>query len=382
MSRLNQDVSRRTFLQGAAALAAGHVLAGHSSHARSEDSTTPIVRTVLGPVEPERLGATLMHEHAPVVDWSELYETPAADWAPVRQQMVAENAAQLDAFHRSLAPKEGPGAIVECTPIRVGRYPDLMVELARRTKVHVIACTGFWGEGLAPMHPWALRMGLEKDGVRRIADLYVREIREGMEDPSGEWGERFTSVRAGIIKAATSTSLRPTERRCHEAAAIASIETGCPITTHTTDGGGLEEAQLFLAHGVKPAKVIIGHQGNKDDRSSDEPLDYHLRLAELGCYVQFDRVGHPNYEVEKMARLIKGLIAAGYAHQLLVGHDHVPFLYRHFARQDKPGDGWQGLDPDFTVVTTQLVPELARQGVSAEDVRTILVENPRRVLAF
>ena len=382
MSDLEQTFSRRTFVQGAAALAVGHVVGRSALAVEDQGKPGPKVRTVLGPVDPESIGVALMHEHAPVVDWSELYETSAADLSPLRRQMVEENAAQLDAFHMSLAPQEGPGAVVECTPIRVGRSPDLMVELARHTKVHVIACTGFWGAGLAPMHPWALRMGLERNGVRKIAELYLREIREGMEDPSGDWGERFTTVKAGIIKAATSTYLRPTERRCHEAAAIASIESGCPITTHTTDGGGLEEARLLLAQGAKPEKVIIGHQGNKDDRENDEPLDYHLHIAELGCYVQFDRVGHENYEIDKMGRLIKGMVDAGYAKQVLVGHDHVPFLYRNFAQQEKPSDGWQRLNPDFTVITKKLVPELARQGVSAEHVRTILVENPRRVLAF
>src|SRR5262249_26697247 len=148
-----------------------------------------------------------------------------------RAEMLASVAKLLDEFHKSLGPADGPGAIVECTPIRAGRDPALMAELARLVPVQIIACTGFWCEAAAPQHPWAAKLAADPDGVRKMAALFIREIMEGMEDPSGEWGERFTSIKAGIIKCATSKYMRPSERRCHEAAAIAARETGCPITT-------------------------------------------------------------------------------------------------------------------------------------------------------
>ncbi|MFP6769867.1 MAG: twin-arginine translocation signal domain-containing protein, partial [Planctomycetaceae bacterium] len=278
-STLTAAISRRHFLQ-ATAIAAGTGLAV------AKPKAGPKVRTVLGPVDADKLGVTLMHEHAPVIDWAELFELPPAPIAPVRKQMLDTSIRLLERFHKTLGKGQGPGAIVECTPIRVGRYPRLLVDLARRTKVHVIACTGFWCEAMAPQHPWAITLGQKKNGVRKIADLYVREITQGMEDPYAEWGKKFTKIPVGIIKCATSTYLRPSERRCHEAAAIASRTTGCPITTHTTDGGGLEEAQLFLKRGVDPGKVIIGHQGNLDDRTELESHEYHRRLVGMGCNVQ------------------------------------------------------------------------------------------------
>ena len=89
----------------------------------------------------------------------------------------------------------------------------------------------------------------------------------------------------------TSSYLRPSERAVHQAAAAANRETGCPILTHTTNGGGLEEARLLIELGVEPNRLMIGHQGHLDDRENDEANEYHINIAKLGCYLQFDRVG-------------------------------------------------------------------------------------------
>ena len=48
----------------------------------------------------------------------------------------------------------------------------------------------------------------------------------------------------------------------------------------------------------------------------------------------------------------------------------------------KSADGWKELDPDFTIVTTQLVAALTKLDVSKADIRTIFIDNPKRVLAF
>ena len=342
----------------------------------------PKIQTVLGAVAPEKLGATLMHEHAPVVDWSELYETPRAPLGPFREKLLADTARLLDAFHASLPAGEGPGAIVETTPIRVGRDPQLLVDLARKTRVHLIACTGFWCEALAPQHPWAVRLGVTDGGTDEMARLFIREITEGMEDPAGAWGERFTAVRAGIIKIGVSTWMRPSERVCHVAAALASRETGCPITTHTTRGGGLEQAELLLKHGAAPSKVIIGHQGFQDDREHDEAHEYHQLIARLGCCVQFDRVDHKEYGIEPQARQIVRLAEAGFIDQVLVSHDHAPYYFPNFASETKRPEDWKALEPDYTTVTTRLAPALVALGMAKADIRKILIENPRRVLAF
>ncbi|MBI1900690.1 MAG: hypothetical protein HYS13_06215, partial [Planctomycetia bacterium] len=44
--------------------------------------------------------------------------------------------------------------------------------------------------------------------------------------------------------------------------------------------------------------------------------------------------------------------------------------------------GWKIKQCDYTVVTTKLVAALKQEGVEPDDIRTILVDNPARALAF
>lgn len=365
-------------------LAAGAALSwpARALFAQSPSPGGTKVRTVLGDVSAEALGATLMHEHAVLIDWSELFNNPAADYSQLKDQMLADAAKCLHTFQDCLGKDRGPGAIVECTPIRVGRYPQLLVELAKMTSVHVIACTGFWGEAMAPAHPWAVQLASDADGPRKIAEVYIREIEKGMEDPSAGFGENYTDIKAGIIKVACSTHIRPIERRCHQAAAIASVTTGCPITTHTTDGGGLDQARLFLQFGAKPEKIIIGHQGYMDDRKSESSDEFHVQIAELGCFVQFDRVGHAKYPIEKIAEQIKHLIDAGHLGQILVGHDLVPYVYSKFNETGFSADAWTSSTVDLTTVPVRLTAACNAAGISDDAIRRILIDNPARALAF
>lgn len=386
-------ITRRDFLQKstlAAALAAlGDTLvepgAIRVAEAQADASKgTPKVQTVLGPVSPDAIGVTFMHEHGPVIDWSALYDQPMAPIeGEFRRTAVQQAVRSLEEFHGQLGKWAKTGTIVEVTPIRVGRYPDLIVEMARKSDIHVVGCTGFWGEALAPMHPWAISMLVEKDGIDKVARLYIKEITEGMEDPYGKPGESFTNVKAGIIKIATSKYLTALERRANTAAGLASIQTGCPITLHTTNGGGLELAQLLLSMGVSPRKIIVGHQGYMDDRENVKATGYHRTLAERGVWVQFDRIGYDNYPVDNRAEFIKPLVDAGFEDQLLLSHDAVPYFYKTFWQEEKrESDWWLFKEHPWSLIIPEVIPRLVRAGIPERVIGKMLIENPRKALAF
>ena len=390
---MSLKITRRDFLQKsaiAAALAAlGDTLVEPSAirvaEAQADASKgAPKVQTVLGPVSPDAIGVTFMHEHGPVIDWSALYDQPMAPIdGEFRRTAVQQAVRSLEEFHGQLGPWAKTGTIVEVTPIRVGRYPDLIVEMAKKSDIHVVGCTGFWGEALAPMHPWAISMLVEKDGIDKVARLYIKEITEGMEDPYGKPGASFTNVKAGIIKIATSKYLTALERRANTAAGLASIQTGCPITLHTTNGGGLELAQLLLSMGVSPRKIIVGHQGYMDDRENVKATGYHRILAERGVWVQFDRIGYDNYPVDNRAEFIKPLVDAGFEDQLLLSHDAVPYFYKTFWQEEKrESDWWLFKEHPWSLIIPEVLPRLARAGIPDRVVGKMLIENPKKALAF
>ena len=83
-----------------------------------------------------------------------------------------------------------------------------------------------------------------------------------------------------------------------------------------------------------------------------------------------------------MTSHIKHLIDHGFASQVLLGHDHVPFLYEKYEQKNKPLTGWQGQDPDFTVITNQLVASLLGSGVTEKHIQQLMIGNPARALSF
>jgi phosphotriesterase-related protein len=387
-------ITRRDFLKKSSAIAAGLTALGEAfmeytsvpvaeaQMDRQKDG--PKVQTVLGSISPDDLGVTFMHEHGPVIDWSALYDQPDAPIKGAFRQKVIEQAAKsLEEFHGQLGSWAKSGTIVEVTPIRVGRYPDLIVEMAKKSDIHVVGCTGFWGEALAPMHPWAISMLVEKDGIDKVAKLYVKEITEGMEDPYGKPGAAFTNIKAGIIKIATSKYLTALERRANTAAGLASIQTGCPITIHTTNGGGLELAQMLLKMKVNPKKIVVGHQGYMDDRENVKAPDYHKKLLELGVYIQFDRIGYDNYPVDNRSELIKPLIEAGFEDQLLLSHDAVPYFYKTFWQEEKrEEDWWLFKEHPWSLIIPEIIPRLTKAGIPERAIGKMLIENPKKVLVF
>ena len=313
-------------------------------------ATSPFVRTVLGDVPAAALGATLPHEHL-VVDWSEMLGRSKATFD--RAAMVDRIVAKLER-----AADAGIGAIGEVTPIGTGRYVDLFVEVARRTRVKIVASTGFFHESWSPIHP--LAAALDVDG---LTDLFVREITEGMGS---------TTVRAGLIKVATGEGrISPKEAQILRAAARASLATGCPIITHQTGGLGPEQLDLFGAEGLPAERVIVSHVGQGPD-----PIAPALALADRGATVSIDQISYPGFPDDGFVLVVVAAVTAGHRDRVVLGHDGLVFSYG-------PEERFGPVDvSDYAYIPRVFIPRLRAAGLTEDDVAAILVRNPARALAF
>jgi phosphotriesterase-related protein len=353
------------------------------------------IQTVLGLIEPEALGVTLMHEHLfieftlPLDEpqrWQlagrQLPRTAAelAIWnTPVTMdrlqflhahvwenrdllsvQDVATTLAEVTAFKEA-----GGGAIVDVTSIGLGRDPAKLVEVARRSGIPIVMGAGWYRSAWHPA-------GHADRDVASLTDEIVRDVTVGVGD---------SGVRAGIIGEVSAIEVvtdphDSAEVKGVRAAARASRLTGAAITLHqwVRDGVALARTlDIIEQEGGDLTRVVVGHI----DAVSAANIPQLVAIAKRGVTLEFDLFGtpytlsDPRLDARPMADAIVALVKAGYAERLLMSHD----VCTKIQQKAYGGKG-------FGYLLTQVVPYLQQRGVSAAQVRTIMVENPRRVLAF
>jgi phosphotriesterase-related protein len=299
------------------------------------------VMTVRGPVRGDALGLTLPHEHL----FLDLFRiTRVRDGLLNDETLAIQEAARFKAA--------GGATLVEVTNHGLRRNPAAMRRVAEATGLHVVMGSGWYREPYYD-HDYIAR--------RTTADLaadFVAEIEKG--DPE-------TGIRPGIIGeiGADWSWVSPAEERVTRAAARAHRKTGLAVTLHALESPvGLQQLALLKEEGADPRRVIVGHSDTWPDP------DYHDAIARQGAYVQFDTIRglHP-YEVEKALRLVTEFLRRGHLRQLLLSHDNC--FKTHLV-----GYGGNG----YAYLLTGFAPLLQKAGLSEEQLRVVLVENPRRVL--
>jgi len=303
------------------------------------------VMTVMGPIDPEDLGRVLMHEHI-IKDTWELH--PDNNWLLQDVEIAVQ---EVEAFART-----GGGTIVELTCIGMGRNVRALRQISQRTGVHIVASTGFSRQ---PLYP---QMVYETPTVK-LADLMVSELEHGIDG---------TGIRAGIIGeiATERRFIKPEEERVFRAAAMAQSRMGVAISTHTHKGELAHDQLDILEHaGANLERVVIGHLG---DRRGDQEVDLHCSLAERGAYIQYDHIGKQLFQLDTVrADMIAEMVHRGYTRQILLSMDTALKTDLHT---------WGGVGYDY--LFKEFVSLLRSQGVSESDIHTMIVENPKRVLAI
>ena len=243
----------------------------------------------------------------------------------------------------------GVSNIIEMTNSYMGRNPQFMLDLMRDTGINVVACTGYYQDAFFPEHVAAR-------SVEQLAQEMVDEIVIGIDG---------TELKAGIIAEIGSSEgvITPLEEKVFIAAARAHIETGRPISTHTSFSTmGVEQLVLLQAHGVDLSRVTVGHCDLKDN------LDNILRMIELGAYVQFDTIGKNNYYPdEKRIAMLHAIRDRGLLSHVMLSMD----ITRRSHLKANGGNGY-----DYLLTT--FIPQLRQSGFSQADVDMMLRDNPSK----
>src|SRR5262249_25127003 len=120
--------NRRTFLASLPLLSAAQVWL-------CAERPASVVHTVRGPLDPARLGVTLMHEHV-LVDFIGADKLQPGRYSPDEVFQVALP------YLRALRSK-GCDTLVECTPSFLGRDPLLLRRLSQAGGLNLLTNTGY-----------------------------------------------------------------------------------------------------------------------------------------------------------------------------------------------------------------------------------------------
>lgn len=314
------------------------------------------IQTLLEAIEPESLGITDAHNH--------LIRTGGPQVAKDKDFLLnsVENAViELESYFNA-----GGRTIVDMMPLSYGRNVEMLIEVAKKTKVKIIACTGFVNWALYESSPYWL-----KDcPAEKIGKLLADEITEGM-DAYGYMAPiiKRTKARAGVIKVGTGyQNIDSFQHKMLVAAAIAHKMTGASISVHTEMGTMcIELVEILKSNGVKPENVIISHTFRNPD------LGYQKELAETGVYLVQDGPSRVKYFPESMSiETILKMLEWGHGNQLLLAGDMARRSY------------WPTLGggPGFTYVLKKFIPRLRKIGVSEKDIENMLINNAREALSI
>jgi phosphotriesterase-related protein len=335
------------------------------------------VQTVLGLIEPDALGPTLMHEHLcsdtrPPRMRPEK-EPPFAvcleeffDIVYGRTQQLAKYRLHVpDATIADLAAMKQAGgcSIVDVTSGGIMPDPVALEGISRATGVNVIMGCGYYVDDY-----------LGDETRLKTADQFAEEIVGQV--LRGAWG---TSVRAGIIgEIGCQSPWTELEKRVMRGSISAQQQTGASVSVHPgrNPDQPMEIADFARTAGADLSRIIICHI----DRTIFD-TDRMLRLADIGCVLEFDLFGiettfYPSADIDMpndgvRLRLIKELVSRGHIDRVLISHDIDDCTrLRKFG-----GHG-------YSHIYRNVVPLMRTRGFTETDIERILVDNPKRLLTF
>lgn len=285
-------------------------------------------------------GYTLMHEHITI------------DLSGIKN----DEDCRLDCFEESQNElcrlyELGVRRILDVTNMGMGRNSNYCRLMEESTGIQILSATGFYKEPFLPDFVYTM-------SVRDLAKLAVKEISEGIAD---------TGIKASVIGefGTSKDTFTEMERKVFDSMALAAVQTGAVVTTHTTLGTmALEQAEYLKAEGVKPENIIIGHLD-----LSQNP-DTIISVLKEGVNIGFDTVGKNNYCPDTFrAQMLKRIAKEGYLDQVVLSMDIT--RKTHLKK-------WGG--PGYAYLFETFLPMLLEYGLSETQIEQLMIDNPNRIL--
>jgi len=299
--------------------------------------------TTLGPKNINELGLILPHEHV-FVDlrtWDQ----------PGYAQADTPDVIRLMGPELTRATAAGITAVVECSPVGVGRRADILKAVSEATNFPLVAPTGIYREPWIP--PWAHEASEDE-----LVEWMTNELQGEIER---------TGVQAGFIKlSAGDNGLTLTETKVLRGGARAARHSGSTIASHTLRGPVVgDQMDIIEGCGYTAQRFIWVHANVEPDFSLN------LEMARRGAWIEYDGIGGDQPDEYFIGRIV-ALLDAGLGEHILLSQD------RGWYDPAQPGGG---KPQTFTYITDHFLPSLRQAGVNEALIQKLTCENPFRAFA-
>ncbi len=338
-------MKRREFLRDASTFAGAMVIVP-SVLAKEKEQT---LMSVLGPIKSEALGITLIHEHI-MADF-----IGAAETGTHRYQVdkVVEKALS----YLLELKKAGCRTLIDCTPVYLGRDPTVLRQCAQASGLNIFTTTGYYcavNQKFLPPHAYT-------ETAEQLAARWIDEHKKGIEGSGVYPGLIKTSVDEGL--------LLPVCEKVLTAVAITHLQTGLSISAHTGDGvAALQELAILKKAGVHGSAFRWVHAQNEKDNQ------IYLQAAKMGAWIEFDGINgsEPENIIHHVA-CVKFMKENGFLNQTLISQDAGWYWV---------GEPGGGVFRGYTDIFEKFIPALMKEGFTDDEVKQLLVHNPRESLSI
>lgn len=302
--------------------------------------------TVNGPINPSRMGNTLIHEHI-LVDFIGAEKIDPTRWD--REEVIKKALPFLQE-----AKDAGCSTFVDCTPNFLGRDVGLLRKLSLQTGLNIITNTGYYGGSdnkFLPAHAFS-------ETADHLAKRWIDEWKSGIDG---------TNVKPGFIKiSVNSDALSDISKKLVQAAAETHLQTGLTIASHTGPAkAALEELEILQSMHVHPKAFIWVHAQNEKD------WEQYKVAAGLGTWISLDGLNDEN--IDQYVSMLTFMKEANFLHRTLISHD------AGWYDPVKPdGGNFRG----YSTLFKKLIPALKRLKFDDADVKKLLQNNPREAFTI
>jgi len=244
---------------------------------------------------------------------------------------------------------------IDGTPEFMGRDPQLLAELSRKTGINIITNTGW----LATDDERHLPKEIKDMSAEEIAAVWIDEAKNGIGN---------TGIKPGFIKIGLSKiQMSETDKKLVAAACLTHLETGLTIMSFTGPAqAAMDQLIILKKYGVDPSAFIWSHameelKGKKI-----------LSIALMGAWIALDGIQDDMESQISIDRLLQNLKSTRQLNRVLLSQE------AGWYQPGKPNGGnfrsYSDLFSSFSLV-------LLSEGFTREELNQMIVKNPADAFA-